>query len=180
MKTLQSPKVTVSADGKTATVVFQIVEKQFGNFPSQRVTIGHLNPSNKKHPRHVQATDEGVFVKNMMNGEGVAIELDDFVQMAAVINPATTFAPRFKKSDAPLTVEISSELDPDFQWQVTDSIEIKSVTAESGLTPIQPIWTDIAGQVTKTLDKASVKSGQWIRCKAYSQAGEMFSNPVKI
>lgn len=179
MKTLISPQARISADGKTATVTFQIAEKDFSNFPCQRVTVGHYNPSNIKHPRHVQITNEGVFVKYSGNKKLVqfAIPLDDFVLIAAQIEPQTSFPPVVKTLTS-LTVEVSSELDPLYQWQVTDSIEIKSVPV--GTKIADPVWADIVGQTSKTLDKSTVKTGQWVRVKAYSDAGAMFSNPVKI
>jgi hypothetical protein len=179
MKSLINPKSVISADGKTATVTFDIVEQTFSDFPSQRWTVGHLNPSNIKHPRHVMVSNEAIFVKYFTPKKRVqfAIPIDDFVLIAAQIEPQTTFPPAIKTLQS-LTAEVSSEINPSFQWQVTDSIEIKPVPLGTAVAPV--VWTDVVGQTTKTLDKASIKTGQWVRLRAYSDAGEMFSNPVKV
>ena len=163
MKTLTNSKVTISDDGKTATIVADISDVKFDMVLMQRVTIGHLNPANMRHPRHVQISNEAVFVKAF--GNGFAIPLDDIVAIAAAVEPKTSFAPVFKKSTSDLTVEISSELNPDFQWQAS----------ADGKT-----WNDIAGQTSKTLDPKTVSTGQLVRCVASSDAGSMASNPIKI
>jgi len=163
MKTLTNSKVTISDDGKTATIVADISDVKFDMVLMQRVTIGHLNPANMRHPRHVQISNEAVFVKAF--GNGFAIPLDDIVAIAAAVEPKTSFAPVFKKSASDLTVEISSELNPDFQWQAS----------ADGKT-----WNDIACQTSKTLDPQTVSAGQLVRCVASSDAGSMASNPIKI
>ena len=63
MKSLQNPVTKVSADGKKCTVEFDIIEKDFTQFLVQRVTVGHLSKENMRHPRHVQISEEAVFVK---------------------------------------------------------------------------------------------------------------------
>ncbi len=172
MKTLINPQTTISADGKKCTVEFDIVEKEFSPFLVQRVTIGHLNPKNMRHPRHVQISEEAIFVKAF--GNGMAFPIDDVVQMASVIEPKTSFAPVFKKSENPFTVEIASELNPDFQWQVCEDVSAGKQHRPNGE------WKDIEGQKTITLDQKTVSKNQWIRCVASSEAGSMASNPIQV
>lgn len=175
MKSLQNPKTTISADGKKCTVEFDIAEKQFTPFLIQRVTIGHLNPANMRHPRHVQISEEAVFVKAF--GNGMAFPIDDVVKIASVVEPKTSFAPVFKKTQNPLTVEIASELNPDFQWQTCGN---KAAPNNPKLNFPDENWVKIDSATSATLDPTKVKSGQWVRCWASSEAGGMASHPVLI
>ena len=166
MKTLSNVKASVK-DGKL-TLTADIVEKQFTPFLIQRVTIGHLNPKNIRHPRHVQISNEAIFVKAF--GNAFAMEIDDIVAIACAVEPKTSFAPLFhsQPKSENLTAEVCSELDPDFQWQVSDKID-STVN-----------WSNIEGQTTKALDKSKVKANQWVRLIAHSESGSMASNPVQI
>lgn len=178
MKTLISPKTVVAADGKSVTITLRIEDVEFNPFFVQRQTVGHLSPNNMAHPRHIQVSHEAVFIKSY--GYAMAITNDTLVEIAAIIEPKTTFKPVFKKSNEPLTVEIASELNPDFQWQESDRIKPIPVEGGKGLKPIEPVWKNIEGQTTKTLDPTKVNKGQYVRCIASSQAGSMASNPVQI
>jgi|ERR1700722_9493418 len=185
MKTLQGVKTTMSADGKSVTITADIIEKDFPQFMVQRVTVGHLNPANMAHPRHIQVSGDALYIKSF--GNGVALSLDSLVAIAAVIEPKTSFAPVLKKLTADsLTVQISTELNPDFQWQISDDAfpkaKIPTPRPPSGTKLVAPpaVWTDIEGQTTATLDPSKVKKGQWVRCVASSEAGSMTSNPVQI
>jgi len=175
MKTLQNPITKISADGKKATVEFDIVEKEFTPFLVQRVTVGHLNPENMRHPRHVQISEQAVFVKG--NGIGMAFPIDDVIKIASVVEPKTSFAPVFKKTTSSLTVEITSELNPDFQWEICGNV---SAPNNSKINMPDGKWIKIEGATSASLDPAKVKSGQWVRCWASSEAGGMASNPTLI
>lgn len=159
--------VSKVVDGKL-TVTADVTECAAGDyrFPVQQVSIGYLSDKNHQWPRHIQLSGEATFVKAF--GNGMAINHDDLVSIAAVVEPKTSFPPVFKKRIPDYTVEIDTELDPDFQWQVSDSIDTKQS------------WKDIAGQTTKTLDKSTVPPGKWVRCVASSEAGSMTSNPVIV
>ena len=162
MKTLINIK-TVVADGKV-TITGDIAEKEF-RFPCQQVTIGYLNPDNPHWPRHIQLSGEAVFVKAY--GNGFAINNDDLVKIAGVIEPRTSYAPLFKKMPRPetLTVEISSELNPDLQWQ--QSLDNKE-------------WANIEGATSATLDRTKIASGTWVRCVASSESGATATPAVKL
>lgn len=166
MKTLNNVKSEVK-DGKL-TLTADIIEKDFSQFLVRRITIGHVNPDKMSHVRHVQVSDEAIFLKLPATKFGVAIEIEDFVSIATAIEPKTSFAPVFKRQKNPLTIEIGSELKPDFQWQVSDEINSKAD------------WKDIEGQKSATLEPSTVKSGQWVRCIASSEAGAMPSLPIQI
>lgn len=166
MKTLS--QIQTKVDGDSFTITGKIIEKEFSHFLVRRVTIGHINPDNRTHVRHLQISDEAIFVKLPNTKFGLAITPDDLVGIATAIEPKTSFCPVFKKSGEPLTVEIASELSPDFQWQVSDEINVNQK------------WSDISGATAKTLDPSMVKKGQWVRCAAKSDAGSMTSNPAQI
>lgn len=177
MKFLNNPKTTISADGKTATVVFNIEEKEFNKYPMQRNTVGHVNPANLAHARHLQIDENGFYVKAF--GQIVAICSDALVSIASVVNPKTSFAPKFKKQiDQSFTVDVATELDPDYQWQVSENAI--PMAEKPHTAPPAAVWSDIEGQSGKSLDKAKVKPGEWVRCIASSAAGSMTSNPVKV
>jgi hypothetical protein len=168
MKKLTNCISTVK-DGKL-TFTADIVEADANEFrfPVQQTTVGYINPLNMKWPRHIQVSSEATFVKAF--GNGMAISHDDLVEMAAKVEPKTSFPPLFKtqpKSES-LTVEISSELNPDFQWQLSATIDN---TAS---------WTNISGATSSTLCKTNLPQGVWVRCVAKSDAGSMTSNPVQI
>jgi len=176
MKNISNPKIKVSADGKTATITVDIKEIDFDRNFVQRVTVGHVHPDNMAWPRHAQISHDAFFLTAFGNGMNITIE--DFAKIAAAIEPKSTYPPKFNNSNDPLTVEIASELSPDFQWEVADkeTIEIEKNRHREQLAE----WKPISGATSKTLDKSLVKSGQFVRCIASSEAGKMASNPVQI
>jgi len=173
MKSIKNPKVTVSADGKSGSMTFDIVDQQYTPFLIQRVTVGHLNPLNLRHPRHVQISEEAVFVKAF--GNGFAFPLDDIVAVATAIEPKTSFAPVFQKNTNPLVAQVASELNPDFQWEVCGN----SPAPNNANYPDNK-WIKIEGATSSSLDPSKVKSGQWVHCIASSEAGSVTSNPVQV
>jgi len=185
MKTLINEKAIVSKDGKSVTITADIIEKDYPQWMVQRVTVGHLNPVNIAHPRHVQISGDAVFIKG--GGTSVAFSNDGLVAIAAAIEPKTSFAPVIRKlTPENLTVQIDSELSPDFQWQISDDAfpkpKIPTPRPPSGTKLVAPpaVWANIEGQTVATLDPSKVTKGQWVRCVASSEAGSMTSNPVQI
>jgi len=164
MKRLANIKST-AVNGKV-TITADIEEFRFEQ-PVQQVTVGYLNPANMSWPRHCQLSHEAFFVKAF--GQGVGIMLDDLVAIASVVEPKTSFPPVVKdKLDDSLTVDIISELNPDLQWEVSDEIG----EAQN--------WKKIEGATTSIFDKTKVKSGQFVRCMASSEAGYVTTNPVMV
>jgi len=109
-----------------------------------------------------------VFVRGF--GNGGAIPIDDMVAIFAKVEPKTSYRPLFKrqpKSDS-LTVDISSELDPDFQWQTSNEPNKNDS------------WKNIDGATSKTLDRTNLPKGAFVRCIAHSEAGAMASNPTVL
>ena len=178
MKTLTSPKISISDDGKTVTIVADIVEKPFSTFFIQRSTVSHFNPQNIKHPRHILISNEGVFAFHHQHG--FAFTLEDFAAIAAAVEPKTSFAPEFSKSDDPLSVNVISELPVTYQWQFTDRIKPVAVDAKSGKKPEAIVWTNISGANQKTLDKAAVKPALFVRCVVTNAVGSSNSNPFLL
>jgi len=162
MKTLTNTKTTVT--GNKITITADIVDKKFP-FPVQQVTVGYLNPDNIRWPRHIQLSNDACFIKAF--GNGFAISTDDLVNIAAQVEPKTSFPPLFKKITPEYKVEISSELHPDLQWEVSDKLQGAP-------------WTKVEGQTSESLDKSKVKAGQFVRCVATSDAGSLISNPVIV
>ena len=165
MKTLQNVKVTAS-NGKV-TITADILDKAFDVRTVQQTTVLYVR-ENRQWPRHIQVSGEAVFVKAF--GNGFAISHNDLVAIATAVEPKTSYPPvlRSQLLSNNLTVNISSELNPDFQWQSTDSLEVGKVN-----------WQDIAGANTQTLDPSKA-SGKFVRCVASSEAGVMNSNPVLV
>ena len=164
MKTFANKKITVT--GNKFTMTADIVEKDYSAFPVQQQTIVHMAKNNVRHHRHIQISMVAAFVKTPGKKIGFALENQDLVNLATQVEPLLSYAPvAANKLDKTLTVKIHSELTPDLQWQ----------TSADGTT-----WTDVAGQTTNTLDKATVKAGSQVRLKASSNAGEMFTNAVTI
>jgi hypothetical protein len=155
--------VTVIKDGK-ATITADVVEQEF-RFPCQQVTVGYLNPSNIRWPRHIQLSGEAVFVKAY--GIGFAIPNEEFVKLASAIEPRTSYSPLFGKMPSPdsLTVDFNSELNPDLQWQ--QSADDKE-------------WTNIEDATSVTLDRAKVAKGTFVRCVASSAAGATGTPSIKL
>ena len=175
MKTLANSKTTLSADGKSVTITADVLDAPWSEFLVTRVTHGHLNPANPRHHRHIQSSNAAVFVRAGRNT--FAIPNDVLVAIAANIEPATGFAPLFKKGTLPPKVDVISETAVTFKWQVSDNA---FPLADKPHTPPPVVaWTDIVGQTTNTLDEASVKVGQWIRCIASNASGTTISQPAQ-
>jgi hypothetical protein len=160
MKILKNIKASIK-DGQV-TITGQISEYKFDH-PVQQVTVGYLNPANMQWPRHCQLSHEAFFVKAF--GNGVGIMLDDLVNLAAIIEPKTTFPPKSGSLDQTLTVHIDSELTPELQWEISDDGKE---------------WSAIEGQTTNTLDKSKIEKGKIVRLRASSEAGSAYTNPVMV
>jgi len=168
MKKLINTK-TVVKDGK-ATITGDVIEAhpmEF-RFPSEQRTVGHVHPANPRHMRHIQISNEAVFVKAF--GNGLAIPKDDFCAIAAAIEPKTASLPWFTKEPrtGSLTVEFSSELEPQLQWKVSDKADPDGQ------------WSDIAGATSATLTNTDALKGKWVSCVATSEAGAVATQPFLI
>lgn len=165
MKTLKD--VTVSVKDGVVTLTGKIAEASFDIHMAQRVTIGYVNPENLTWPRHIQLSHEAVFVRAFGNGFG--IHNDDLVKLATAVEPKTSYPPLFKKSNKErYRVELSSELHPDFQWQVSDKIDKTQK------------WENITGETFNYLKVPNAVKGRFVRCIASSEAGSVASNPVIV
>jgi len=154
-------KVTITAD------ITDIQPHEF-RFPAEQRTIGHLHPSNPRHPRHIQISGEAVFVKG--NGFKFAIANDDLVAIATAVEPRTSYRPWFDSVPSPekLSVEFSSELTPNIQWKWSD------------LSDPNGKWSDIAGATGTTLTNSPELKGKWVSCIAWSEAGATSTPPIKL
>jgi hypothetical protein len=173
MKNLTSPVVTISEDGKTATIVATIEDTPFQENIITRVTHSHMDVI-AEHTRHVQSSNAAVFVRH--RGHGIFIPNETIIAIAAAIEPATSFPPHFHQGDK---LVVHSELPAKLQWQVSDNA---FPVADKPHTPPPPaVWTDLPGQTAASLDeKSPVKSGQWIRIVATNAAGTSISKPVQV
>jgi len=162
MKTLIQPQVTVAEDGKSATIVVQIVDVPFNALLTTRVSHGHLNPDNMAHPRRIQSSNQAVFLE--APGVKVAMPNETIAAIFAAIEPKTTFAPVLKK-DKDGSIKVISETPVKLQWQVSD--DGKS-------------WTDVAGANAPVLQSCNIKPGQWKRLTATNAAGKLESKPIQI
>ena len=161
MKSLTNFKIEVQGD--KALIQADIVDRQF-SMPCQQVTVFQFNPNNRHFIRHVQLSHEAVFIKSRFGSFGIAN--DDLVDVAIKIEPSLTYAPIFqKKLTNDLKVTVHSEIEPDLQWQVSDDGKE---------------WMDVIGEKRETLDRTTIKVGQFVRCVASGEAGQMISNPVQV
>jgi len=163
MKSITDISITVK-DG-IVTLTGKIINFQFG-FPAMQQTVPYADDKNAKWMRHLQISQEATFVKAFGNGFGLPHKV--LVDLATACEPKTSYPPVFKKTDDELVAEISSEIEPALQWEVSDCVKESSV------------WSKIEGQTTKALDKTKVSKGQFVRLVATSDAGQMISNPVLI
>lgn len=172
MKTLKSPIVKLSADGKKVTIECDVVWQEVNHMMTTRVSHGHLNPDYHKHPRVVQSSNTAVFIKSR-HGH-FQIPNDVLAAIAAVIEPRTTFAPQFKKSSKPGCVDCVSELPVTYQWQISDD------PAPIGTFP-PPVakWDDIPNATEKEFNTSSIADGKWIRCIATNLSGSTVSQHAK-
>lgn len=174
MKTLTNYKITVTGDKLTLTA--DIVEQQFNQILTSRVSHGHLNPDHQHHHRHIQSSSEAIFVKHM--GHGFALSNDFVAALASVVEPRTAFAPIFKHSSTPNKVEVVSESPVALQWQTAPAEHfIESPTPHTAPTPVT--WVDIAGETGDSIDESKVEKGHWVRCKAVNATGETTSRAVQ-
>lgn len=167
MKTKTLVNVQMSAKDGKVTLTGDIAEVDFDVHMIQRVTIGYLNPDNRQWPRHIQLSHEAVFVSAF--GKYFSLNDDDLVRLATLVEPKTSYPPIFKSKIADkLEAQISSELDPSFRWEVSDRID----KAQQ--------WSVIEGESSNTLSSPERFKGKFVRCVAFSDAGSMTSNPVKV
>jgi len=162
MKTLINARTTVSADGKTATIVVDVADYAFNALLTTRVSHGHLNPDNPKHPRRIQSSNQAVFLE--APGFKGSIPNETIAAIWAVISPASTFAPVMAKAKDG-SVKAISELPVSFQWQSS---------------PDDKTWTDIAGQTSQTLPDGIVAVGEWKRLIISNAKGNFITKPVQI
>lgn len=165
MKTLTNLKIKV--DGNKATIECDIVDKQFLH-PSQQTTVGHLADDNLTWARHIQLSQEAVFVKRIGCG-GMAIPVEDLVAIAPFVEPRLTWAPKMeepKGDDLNIRVAFVSELKVKLQWQISDD-------GKEG-------WTDIEGATSDAVSRKDLPAGKFVRCKAESDAGAVVTPPVKV
>jgi hypothetical protein len=163
MKTIIDTTVTVK-DG-IVTMTGKLVDRQFG-FPTMQQTVPFADANNARWMRHIQISQQATFVKAFGNGFGFPHEV--LVKIATACEPKTSYPPVFKKGEDELVAEISSEIEPTLQWEVSDGVKESSV------------WKPIEGQTSRALDKTKVTKGQFVRLVATSEAGQMISNPVLI
>ena len=170
MKTLIEPQITV--DGDKITIVAKIVDQPFNGLLVTRVSHGHLNPDHPNHPRRIQSSNEAVFVES--HRAKFSMPNDFVIAIATAVEPATSFAPLFKKHSVPGNVEVVSESPVSYQWQVSDN------AFPTGTFPLPPaIWNDISGATNATLDESTIKPGQWIRCVTKNATGTTTSQPAQ-
>jgi hypothetical protein len=162
MKTLINPQVTVAEDGKSATIVVQIVDAPFNGLLTTRTTHTHLNPDNMAHPRRIQSSNQAVFLE--APGVKVAMLNETIAAIFAAIEPKTTFAPVLKK-EKDGTIKVLSETPVKLQWQVSDDGKA---------------WTDVAGANARVMQSGDIKPGQWKRLVATNATGKFESRPVQI
>jgi len=168
MKQLTNITVTVSAGKLTLTGDIIDADPNQFRFPARQTTELMLNPNNRNWPRHIQLTHKAIFVKAF--GNAFVMTHEDFVKIASAVEPKTTFPPLFRGNAQVGNIgsELCSELKPDLQWQVSDSIG-KGAN-----------WTNITGQTAGILAQGSAKSGQYVRLVASSEAGSMSSMAVQV
>jgi hypothetical protein len=174
MKNLTSPKVTISEDGKTATIVATIEDSPFQENIITRVTHSHTDII-AEHVNHVQSSNAAIFVRHRCHGFFMSNET--FIAIAAAIEPCTSFPPHFHQDNGELIVH--SKLPFTLQWQVSDNAF--PVAEKPHTPPPSAVWTDIPDQTAASLSEdAPVKAGQWIRLVATNAAGTTISKPVQV
>lgn len=163
MKTLTNLKSTVS-NGKI-TITADIVEREFKG-PVQQTTMLDIPDGNQQWVRHVQLSNKAFFIKRL--GNGLALPVEEWIaEVANKVEPKLTYAPLPKKTG--LTVEFSSELNPDLQWQAAD--KANAPEAE---------WNNIEGATSASLVPDAIPKGKFVRCLAKSSAGATATPPVLI
>jgi hypothetical protein len=165
MKTLQNIKLT--ATGSKLTLTDDVVDKDFYGNPMQQQTVTYMDDVNPRHVLHCQISNAAVFVRMPGKQAGMAIEIPALVEAAKQIEPLLNYPPQFSSQITAdtLKADIGSELTPDLQWEFSDDGRH---------------WFKIEGQTTATLDKSTVKPGQYVHLVASSEAGSATSNYVRI
>lgn len=162
MKTLKNLQTTIK-DGKV-TITGDLVEQTFSH-PVQQVTVGFAADKDIHWIRHVQLSHEALFVKRI--GAGFAINLEELVNnVANIVEPKLSFPPKARYANK-FQVDITSELEPTVQWQVTEADGPEE-------------WRDIPGQTKLLLDSTTVSLGQFVRCKTSNGAGCTYTPIFKV
>jgi len=160
MKIITSTKTVV--EGNKITITAELSEKEF-QLPVQLTTIGHGVATNIHHPRHVQISNEALFVKRMHSqtkrGAAVAWLIDELVDIFVNIEPGLTDAPVFVQQPKPdlLDATVNSEIPFTLAWEQSDDCKT---------------WL--------TTDKSIVVPGKFYRAIATNAAGSTISNAVKL
>lgn len=172
MKTLKNAQVKLSEDGKSVTIVCDVVWQEVNHLLTTRVSHGHLNADNMKHPRMIQSSNTAVFLKSR-NGN-FSIPNDVIAAIAAVVEPKSTFSPVIKTGSTPENLMVISELPVTYQWQISDNPK-----PEGKYPPPVALWKDIAGATLKSVDENSIADGKWIRCVISNAAGSIITHPAQ-
>ena len=166
MKTITSAEATLSADGKTLTVICDVSEQPFNSLLTTRNSHFHINPLHDAHPRRIQSSNAAIFCEAPTPDHKTAkaaILNEAVAAIFAVLEPQTTFLPQLKKMDTG-AIHVISEIPVTFQWQVSDD---------------NKTWMDIAGQTGANLDDAATQPGQWSRLVITNAAGSTIGPPLQ-
>lgn len=162
MKTITQGKATLSPDGKTLTVVFDVADQPFNSLLTTRVSHGYSNPLHTKHPRRIQSSNAAVFCE--APGVKAAILNEALIDIFNGFAPDTSFVPQLKKVDSG-AINVISELPVIFQWE----------SSADGKT-----WANIAGANSAKLDTAAIPAGTWKRLVIANAKGKTISTPTQI
>jgi hypothetical protein len=102
---------------------------------------------------------------------------EDFVKIATLAEPCTSFPPKLKDGSLPPKLEFISEAAVTFQWQVCDNP--RPMATEPHTPPPAAGWTDIPGQTSDTISEDSVPVGKWVRCVATNPTGTTITQPIQ-
>lgn len=171
MKTLRHAEISV--EGDTITIKAKIVDQPFSGILITRVTHGHLNLENTRHPRRIQSSSEAVFVE--APNAKVAIPNKFISRIAAAMEPLTSFPPKVRPESQPNAILVWSEIPATYQWQISDNP--KPIADKPHTPPPPAIWTDIDGETKNTIDESKIENGKWIRCVVKNGAGTTITVP---
>lgn len=172
MKTLRSAEISV--EGDTITIKAKIVDQPFQGILITRVTHGHLNHENMRHPRRIQSSSEAVFVEAPM--AKIAIPNKLVSRIAAAMEPMTSFPPKIKRESKPNEILVCSEIPVTYQWQISNNP--KPIADKPHTPPPPAIWNDISGETSNIIDESKVEVGKWIRCVVKNAAGTLITVPT--
>lgn len=173
MKTLTKPKITVNGD--EITIVAKIVEQPFNKLLVTRVSHGHVNPDNVRHPRRIQSSNEAVFIESPAGKFAMPNEV--IAAIAAHACPESSFAPVFVAGSTPDGVKVTSETEVTYQWQVSDNPA--PIADKPNTSPPEAVWTDIPTATNAKLDQTLVAEKKWVRCVATNLTGKTISKPIQ-